>query len=168
MNVEYTEEVEQPEPEVAEVDAVAAMNEAERKHYEDILKLNVLVREAQDSHDVAKSRAKAAKEVLDEYSMRLSVLISEGPKLPDPQKELPFSDAPAWQETPIEQAITVTAKQLEKLHEAGINTVIQFEQERGGNRFAGVKGIGEKTVEEWEAQMLDWMAINARVTGDEE
>jgi DNA uptake protein ComE-like DNA-binding protein len=165
--MEHTEEVEQPESET-EVDAVAVIAEAEKKHYDDILKMNVLVREAQDSHDVAKSRAKAAKEVLDEYSMRLSVLISEGPQVPDPQKELPFSDVPPWQEVPIEQAITVTAKQLEKLHEAGITNVIQFEQERGGNRFAGVKGIGEKTVEEWETQMLDWMATHAREAGVEE
>lgn len=148
--------------ETPEIDQATVKAEAERKHYEDILKMNVLVREAQDSHDVAKSRAKAAKEVLDEYSMRLSVLISEGPKMPDPQKELPFDETPAWQEVAIEQAITVTPKQLEKLHEAGITNVIQFETERAGNRFEGVKGIGEKTVEEWETQILDWMATNAR------
>jgi hypothetical protein len=158
--VEETVEVEVVE--TPEIDQATVMAEAERKHYEDILKMNVLVREAQDSHDVAKSRAKEAKEALDGYSMRLSVLISEGPKKPDPQKGLPFDEAPAWQEVAIEQAITVTPKQLEKLHEAGITNVIQFETERAGNRFEGVKGIGEKTVEEWETQILDWMAVNAR------
>jgi hypothetical protein len=155
--VEYTEEVEQPEPEVVEVDP---MPELEKQHYEEIKSLNVLVNEAAFEHDYKKSQAKAAKEHLEGLQMRLSCLISEGPKKPDPQKELPFEEA--WKQTPIEQAIEVTEKQLEKLHEAGIKTVIEFETERGGNRFASVKGIGEKALEKWEDQILAWMGVNAR------
>jgi len=56
----------------------------------------------------------------------------------------------------------VTEKQLEKLHEAGIKTVIEFEMERGGNRFAKIRGIGEKAVEKWEEQMVEWLSVNAR------
>lgn len=145
-----------------ECEASDWMPDAERKHYEDILNLNVLVEDAATEHDIKKSQAKAAKEHLEGLQFRLSRLISEGPQKPDPQKELPFKEAPAWQEVPIEQAIEITAKQLEKLHEAGIKTVIEFENERGGNRFADVKGIGEKALEKWEDQILAWMSVNAR------
>jgi len=142
-----------------QTEAVEVMPEVERKHYEDILSLNVLVEEAATEHDIKKSQAKAAKDTLESLQMRLSCLISEGPQKPDPQKSLPFIE---WQQVPIEQAITVTEKQLEKLHEGGIKTVIDFENERGGNRFASIKGIGEKAVEKWETEILEWMAINAR------
>jgi DNA uptake protein ComE-like DNA-binding protein len=157
--MEYTEEVEQPGPEVD------TMPELEKQHYEDIKKLNVLVNDAAREHDIKKFEAKSAKEHLEGLQCRLSLLITEGPQKPDPQKELPFDEA--WKQTPIEQAIEVTVKQLEKLHEAGITTVIQFETERAGERFTSVKGIGEKAVEKWEEQMLDWMAVNAREGGDE-
>lgn len=83
----------------------------------------------------------------------------EGPKLPDPQKTLPFDE---WQSVPIENVIKITDKQLEKLHEGGIRTVIEFETERAGNRFSAIKGIGEKTVDAWEDQMVEWLAVNAR------
>jgi DNA uptake protein ComE-like DNA-binding protein len=149
------------EVEVVEVpEASDPMPDPERKHYDDILKLNVLVEDAATEHDIKKSQAKAAKEHLEGLQCRLSRLISEGPQKPDPQKELPFEEA--WKQTPIEQAIEVTEKQLEKLHEAGIKTVIEFETERGGNRFASVKGIGEKALEKWEDQILAWMGVNAR------
>lgn len=138
---------------------VAVMSLAEAEHYEQIKKLNVLVNDASYDHETKKHEAKAAKEHLETLQMRLSCLISEGPKKPDPQKELPFIE---WQQVPIEQAITVTEKQLEKLHEAGIKTVIEFETERGGNRFAAIKGIGEKAVEKWEDQMVEWLSVNAR------
>ena len=150
------------EVDVVEVCEVDPMPELEKQHYEQIKSLNVLVNEASYEHDIKKSQAKAAKEHLEGLQMRLSCLISEGPRKPDPQKELPFQEVPAWQEVPIEQAIEVTAKQLEKLHEAGIKTVIEFETERGGNRFADVKGIGEKALEKWEDQILAWMSVNAR------
>lgn len=142
-----------------EVVVVDVMPELEKQHYEDIKALNVLVNDASYEHEQKKHAAKAAKEHLEGLQMRLSCLISEGPKKPDPQKELPFIE---WQQVPIEQAITVTEKQLEKLHEGGIKTVIDFENERGGNRFSGIKGIGEKALEKWETEILEWMAVNAR------
>ena len=144
------------------------MPEAERKHYEDILKMNVLVREAQDSHDVAKSRAKAAKEVLDEYSMRLSVLISEGPQKPDPQKELPFEEVPPWRDTPVTEVLKLTEKQIEKLEEAGIKTIGRLEDVRGGQDpdyprgLRSIKGFGEKTIDALENDIVDWLSKNAR------
>lgn len=138
---------------------VDVMPELEKQHYEDIKELNILVNEAAREHEIKKLEAKSAKEHLEGLQCRLSCLISEGPKKPDPQKELPFIE---WQQVPIEQAITVTEKQLEKLHECGIKTVIDFENERGGNRFSGIKGIGEKAVEKWETEILEWMAVNAR------
>lgn len=139
--------------------AVDAMPEAEKQFLAEIIELNVLVGEAAYEHDLKKLQAKAAKEHLDGLQMRLHAFIKDGPKKPDPQKKLPFIE---WQQVPIEQAITVTEKQLEKLHEGGIKTVIDFENERGGNRFSGIKGIGEKAVEKWETEILEWMAVNAR------
>lgn len=143
----------------AEETPVDVMPELEKQHYKEIKNLNVLVNDAAREHDIKKSEAKSAKEHLEGLQCRLSCLISEGPKKPDPQKELPFVE---WHQVPIEQAITVTEKQLEKLHEGGIKTVIDFETERGGNRFATIRGIGEKTVEKWEDEIIEWLAVNAR------
>jgi hypothetical protein len=148
-----------PVEETTEEVVVDAMPDAEKQFLAEIIKLNVLVGEAAYEHDLAKHHAKVAKEHLDSLQMRLHAFIKDGPKKPDPQKELPFIE---WQQVPIEQAITVTEKQLEKLHEGGIKTVIEFETERAGNRFAYIKGIGEKAVEKWEEQILGWMAVNAR------
>lgn len=145
--------------ETSEEVVVDAMPEAEKQFLAEIIELNVLVGEAAYEHDLKKLQAKAAKEHLDGLQMRLHAFIKDGPKKPDPQKELPFIE---WQQVPIEQAITVTEKQLEKLHEGGIKTVIEFETERAGNRFASIKCIGEKAVEKWETEILEWMAVNAR------
>ena len=138
---------------------VDAMPEAEKQFLAEIIELNVLVGEAAYEHDLKKLQAKAAKEHLDGLQMRLHAFIKDGPKKPDPQKELPFIE---WQQVPIEQAIIVTEKQLEKLHEGGIKTVIEFETERAGNRFASIKGIGEKAIEKWETEILEWIGVNAR------
>lgn len=148
---------------IVEEVVVDPMPELEKEHYESIKKLSLLVGEAASEHDMKKIDAKAAKEHLEGLQMRLYCLINEGPRKPDPQKELPFIE---WQQVPIENAITVTEKQLEKLHEGGIKTVIEFETERAGNRFASIKGIGEKAVEKWEEQILGWMAVNAREPDD--
>lgn len=153
---ERTEDVETIEEEKP-VEAV--LSEAEKLHYEQIRQVNLAVNDALREHDIAKAKAKAAKDHLESLQYELTALISEGPKLPDSQMTLPFDD---WRAVPIENAITITDKQLEKLHEAGINTVIEFETERGGNRFANVKGIGEKTVDKWEEEILEWMSQNAR------
>lgn len=138
---------------------VDQMPEAEKQFLAEIIKLNVLVGEAAYEHDLAKHHAKSAKEHLDSLQMRLHAFINDGPKKPDPQKELAFIE---WQQVPIEQAITVTEKQLEKLHEGGIKTVIEFETERAGNRFASIKGIGEKVIEKCETEILEWIGVNAR------
>lgn len=156
------EDVEELQEELTAEDIMA---EARELHYEQIVAMNKLVNDAAIKADQAKTKAKIAKEELEDLQTQLSLLISEGPKLPDPQLTLPFDD---WKQVPIENAITITDKQLEKLHEAGINTVIEFETERGGNRFAGVKGIGEKTVDKWEEEILEWMSQNAREQEGEE
>ena len=148
--------------------AEQVLSEAEKLHYEQIRQVNLAVNDALREHDIAKSKAKAAKDHLESLQYELTALISEGPKLPDPQKTLPFDE---WQSVPIENVIKITDKQLEKLHEAGIRTVIEFETERSGNRFSAIKGIGEKTVDAWEDQMVEWLAVNAReqeATDDEQ
>jgi hypothetical protein len=149
------------------------LNEFEREHYEDILRLNRDVKLAQMKYDIAKGEAKAKKEELECLSLELSNLIADGPRKPDPQKELPFSgdesgDFRNWDLCPITEALKLTTKQREKLEEIGIKTVGQFEFLRAGNDpvypdgLRSVKGFGAATVDAFENDIVNWLAANAR------
>lgn len=178
-----TEQAEQVEAdEVGEVieadfqivpDADDSLSELEREHYEDILRLNRNVKLAQMKYDIAKGEAKAKKEELECLSLELSNLIADGPRKPDPQKELPFSgdesgDFRNWDLCPITEALKLTTKQREKLEEIGIKTVGQFEFLRAGNDpvypdgLRSVKGFGAATVDAFENDIVNWLAANAR------
>ncbi len=159
-----------------------SLSELEREHYEAIKDANCRVSSAQWDYDVAKGKAKEAKERLELVSLELSNLITEGPRRHDPQKKLPFdaaspeatpADEPGepsveWQKTPITEILTLTEKQRDKLEEAGIWTIGQFEHMRGGRRadypdgLRSIKGVGEKTVDKWEDEVVEWLAKNAR------
>lgn len=151
------------------------MDEAERDHYEAIKAANLEVSIAQSAFDRANSIAKAAKKELELASLELSTLISDGPQIPkppDPQKELPFSDdnpdPDAWKAVPIGDVLQLTSAQMEKLDGAGITTIGRLEFVRGGGDpdyprgLRSVKGIGEKTVDAIENDVLEWLAKNAR------
>lgn len=154
------------------------LNEFEREHYEEILRLNRDVKFAQMKYDIAKGEAKAKKEELECLSLELSNLIADGPRKPDPQQELPFDAAESgdfrnWDLVPITEALKLTTKQREKLEEIGIKTVGQFEFLRAGNDpvypdgLRSVRGFGAATVYAFENDIVNWLAANAREKGSE-
>lgn len=146
------------------------LTELEREHYERIKDLNCRVHEAAYVHDIAKSKAKAAKESLESLQLELSCLITDGPRVPDPQQTLPFEDAEAddWKRTDIQVVLKLTEKQREKLEAAGIVTLGEFEHVRScqhpdyPNGLQSIKGIGEKTIDAMENDVVEWMSKNVR------
>lgn len=156
-----------------ETDCCAMLNEAEREHYQEILRLNREVKEKQYKYELAKAEAKCCKEDLDCASMELSTLIADGPRKPDPQQELPFGEAAStdfkdWDLAPITEALKLTAKHREKLEEIGIRTVGQFEFLRAGNDpvypdgLRSIKGFGSATIDAMENDIVNWLTKHAR------
>ena len=108
----------------------------------------------------------------------MSTLISDGPQVPTPpdaqktQKTLPFSDdnpdPDAWKAVLIGDVLQLTAAQKEKLESAGITTLGRMEFVRGGGDpdyprgLRSIKGIGEKTVDAIENDVIEWLSRNAR------
>lgn len=166
----FTESEQQPE--------VDEMGESEREHYERIKDLNAEVMTAQRDYDIKKSVANAAKKDLELAQAELSTAIAEGPRKPDPQKQLPFSDGEGeqqdWATTSLFDVIECTAKQREKLEDVGVWTVGQFEHLRSGQKpdfpdgLRSIKGVGEATVDKWEDQMVNWLSANARESSEPE
>jgi len=163
------------EPDVVADDVAAEvsvkdMSDLQRAHYDQICKLNRACLEAGYFYEDKKSEANHAKKQYELLQNKLNSLIAQGA---NPQRELPFEDPEGptpelWKDVPIGEAIQMTEKQSEKLEAAGVKTVGQFEHLRSGQMdgfpdgLRSVKGIGEKTVDEWEDQILDWMSVNAR------
>jgi hypothetical protein len=144
------------------------LNELQREHYEEILRLNRDVKLKQMKYDIAKGEAKARKEDLECASLELSNLIADGPRKPDPQKELPFSEPQDWEGVAITDALKLMGKQREKLEELGIKTVGQFEFIRAGrdpqypDGLRSIKGFGSATVDAMENDIVNWLQANAR------
>lgn len=187
-SVESTEPTEPAEPAevppATEQSTESALSEAEHEHYLAIIEANREVKAKQYSYDVANSEAKACKKELELASLELSNLIAEGPRLPEkpsPQKELPFDQEQQpeaepepeaekfdWASTPITDALKMTPKQQEKLEAIGIKTVGQFEFLRAGrdpvypDGLRSINGFGEKTVDAFENDIVNWLAANAR------
>lgn len=190
---EETEAVEVPSEVAEEAGKVAngeppketptqSLSDAERDHYEAIIQKQREVAAAQLDYDITKEQAAGKKKWLELVANHLSCLIADGPQRPDPQKKLPFdaaspeatpADEPGepsveWQKTPITEILTLTDKQRDKLEEAGIWTIGQFEHVRGGRHvdypdgLRSIKGVGEKTVDKWEDEVVEWLAKNAR------
>lgn len=111
-------------------------------------------------YEVAKAQASVLKKRLDESVASLRATIRRGP---DAQQELPFREGPGWGETPIEEALKLTAKQLETLREADVATVDDFEALRAGRVKGYPRGlvdlprVGQATVDKWENEILDWI-----------
>jgi hypothetical protein len=155
-------------------------NAYEYEHYEAIKAANLEVSIAQSAYDRANGIAKAAKKELELASLELSTLISDGPQVPkppDPQKELPFGDNPepdAWKAVLIGDVLHLTPAQFEKLEAAGITTFGRMEFVRGGGDpdyprgLRSIKGIGEKTVDAIENDVVEWLSKNARETESDE
>ena len=154
----------------SESDADAGeLSEHRQRHYAEICDLNRKCLAAGHDYEDAKLEASNAKKYYEQLQSRLNSLIAQGP---NPQKELQFpeeqSSADSWKDVPISDAIELTDKQFEKLEAAGVRTVGQFEHLRSGQMdgypdgLRSVKGIGEKTVDAWEDQIVNWLAFNAR------
>lgn len=163
---------------VTDVDGqTAGMTRLQREHYEKICQANMMVQSASEQYENAKSEASWCKKRLEQLQARLTNLIAEGPSR---QQQLPYpedgdrSDAgddadgtaaadESWKETPISEAIDATEKQLEKLADAGVRTVGQFEALRAGqvdgypDGLRSIKGVGQKTVDKWEDEILEWL-----------
>jgi hypothetical protein len=150
--------------------SVKDMSDLQRAHYNEICKLNHACLQAGYFYENKKSETNHAKKQYELLQNKLNSLIAQGA---NPQRELPFEDPEGpspelWRDVPIGEAIQMTEKQAEKLEAAGVKTVGQFEHLRSGQMdgfpdgLRSVKGIGEKTVDEWEDQILDWMSVNAR------
>ena len=74
----------------------------------------------------------------------------------------------------IEDAIELTEKQLEKLVDAGVSTVDQFENLRAGQNpdyprgLIDLPGVGETLITKWEDAIIDWMTQNQVTDTDAE
>lgn len=110
-------------------------------------------------YEVAKAQASVLKKRLDEAVALLRSTIRRGP---DTQQELQF-ESEGWGNTPIEEALTLTGKQLEILREAGVESVDDFEALRAGRMKDYPRGlldlprVGQATVDKWEDEILDWI-----------
>lgn len=153
------------EADQAEQSESAAMSALRSEHYDKIVQANLMVMSAEDEYEVSKAEAGALKKRLEQLQSRLTQLIAEGPSR---QRQLPFADEAdtpdeSWKETPISEAIDATDKQLEKLADAGVRTVGQFEALRAGqvdgylDGLRSIKGVGQKTVDKWEEGILEWL-----------
>lgn len=141
----------------------------QKQHYDGIIRLNHAVRIAELDYEDAKSEASAAKRRWEQLQAKLTSLIAQGA---NPQPELPFPEETApteeWKSVAIESVLELTEKQAEKLEEAGIKTVGQFEHLRSGQMdgypdgLRSLKGVGQKTVDVWEEQIVEWLSANAR------
>lgn len=155
------------ETEVVETEA-AEMNERQLKHYELIQEMERRCELLEQDYEMKNADAKLAKKILETSVDGLRALIRKGP---DSQQELPFSDSHL--DVPITMAIELTDKQKEKLAEAGVETVADFEKLRAGtpdypDGLRSIKGVGDALVDKWEEQILTWLSTNQPIEGDEE
>ena len=163
------EAVEQdPKPETPEPPSLSAL---EHEHYQQIQEAEQQAFEAEEEFEDANTVAKMLKKRWESRVEVLRQLIRRGP---DSQLPLPFgedSDAEpeeAWKQVPILDVLQLTDKQAEKLQEAGIKTVGDFELLRAGEGITSLKGVGQATADAWEDHMLDWLAQNSRSPQDDD
>lgn len=141
---------------------MSELTDLERAHYNRICELEASIREFDVAYQMAKARAADAKKDLELAIIDLRLCISKGP---NQQQRLDLKLD--WQDEPISKVISCTEKQLDKLHEAGVETVGQFEVVRAGKdkRYPGgiidLPGIGVSTLDKWEEQMIDWLIKNS-------
>lgn len=148
------------------------MSDLKQKHYDAICSLNLKVQQARVVYEDVKAEAASEKRRYESLQEQLNSLISQGA---NPQRELAFPEhaaeelkPEAWKDVPISEVIVLTPKQIEKLEAAGVKTMGQFEHLRSGQMdgfpdgLKSVKGVGQKTVDEWEEQALKWLFENNR------
>lgn len=160
MDAETNTEFE-PTAESIEAQEERAIGDLEREHYEEIRDLERIAYAAQIDYEEAKAESDARKKTLNRHEAALRACIRRGP---DTQGKLPFRED--WRDVPVEEALNVTEKQLEKLHECGVKTVGEFEELRAGQMsdyprgLLSVKGFGESFVDAVENDIIEWLANN--------
>ncbi len=170
MNMVIAEELEdvlaaESEADQAEQSEATALSALRSEHYDKIVHTNMMVQSAEHEYECAKAEAASLKKRWEQLQHRLTQLIAEGPSR---QQQLPFADEAdtpdeSWKDTAISEAIDATDKQLEKLADAGVRTVGQFESLRAGqidgypDGLRSIKGVGQKTVDKWEEEILEWL-----------
>jgi hypothetical protein len=156
-------EQETPEP--------PSLSTLEHEHYLQIQEAEQQAFEAEEEFEDANAVAKMLKKRWESRVEVLRQLIRRGP---DSQLPLPFAEESeqepddAWKQVPIVDVLQLTDKQAEKLLDAGIKTVGDFELLRAGEGITSLKGIGRATADAWEENMLDWLAQNSRPTEDDD
>lgn len=172
-NVEDTDNAVDGQAEAKSADD-SPVHAIELQHLEEIRKLNRELTEATREFESSKADASAKKKFVDELGKRLSYLISRGPEF---QQKLLFAASeksdqaepvtpPAtqpdnsWRNAPVADALSLTAKQLERLEEAGVRTIGQLEDLRGGDGLGSIHGFGQATVDKIEDQVLEWLSEN--------
>jgi len=157
-----------------ESDAVAhedALTESDirLKHHKLILESNARWVAAEAKALAAKNVAVELRKAADVAGKATRNLIARGP---DPQRELPFAEeadddavdgsfeVSDWDQEEIGAALGLTAKQLEKLHEADITTMGEFETLRAGAGLMSIKGIGRALADQLEDRALQWLDDN--------
>lgn len=158
---------EQPQQEDLQPESDAKSLELREEHYESILETEVECSELQAQFEDANEAAKAAKKNWELSVNRLRMLIRNGPEhmpLIDGPVETPDNDK--YLDTPIEQVLTLTDSQREKLAGHGVKTARQFEQLRAGqidgcpDGIRSIPGFGEAKVDQWEEEILVWLTDN--------
>ena len=169
------------EPEVAEAEAVqseqsdtqkdtSAISQIERQWIDELQAAQRHADKLDFVRQNAESEAKRAKKNHEAAVDALQEIIRRGPSS---QLPLDFKDGAPEQTdedryhaklllTPITEALQLTAKQLEKLEEAGVKTVGDFESLRAGKLkdypggLSDLPRVGETTIDKWEDEILEW------------
>jgi hypothetical protein len=158
---------------VDSLEADKPLSKLEREWLEEIKQLE---KDCEVSERVMRAAAEEAKDCKKDWEAnveRLRRCIREGcgkqPLLPGMETSSQVCESEAWNSTPIDEVLTLTEKQAEKLAEAGVKTAGEFEFLRSGQKpdypdgLRSIKGVGESTAEKWTDEMLEWIRIKTPI-----
>lgn len=140
-----------------------ALSDLERKHYDEIRRLEAVCDGLETEFESDKANAAASKKAWEKAVCQMRACIRRGP---NPQAELAFRED--WRDRPIGDAIELTEKQAELLESANVTTVEDFENLRAGKHkdypggLSDLPRVGEATITKWEDQIVEWMTANAK------
>jgi len=165
---------------------VKTLDEREREWLEDIKKKQHMCDVLKAKHETQDKLAKRCKKDWELAVDELQETIRAGV---NPQLPLAFGDEqqpPAESDdsieahharmmlTPIYEVIQASEKQRDKLDAAGVKTLGDFEQLRGGNNpdypdgLRSLERVGQSTVDKWEAELEEFYTSNQYKPASEE
>lgn len=150
--------------------ASASTPSADRAHLDKIKAARAVVADRERTYLSRKSQAKQAKEAFEEAVADLTAVIDDGQEiLPlfdslPPETETAETEAPgpepqndAWRQVPVSE-LGLSASILEKLAEAGCETVGELEDRRASHKgLRSISGIGEKKITIIEDAIVAWL-----------